>query len=92
MNDNLSALEEQKVVLIKAALKEFVNSMNQAKSFKESVFNGELLIWRETERTFKSSFTDSKDDLLIQLIGEIKGDYHELIRKMISESPKETIH
>jgi hypothetical protein len=78
-------LEDQKVFLIKAAFKEFLETSKKTSDFNESVLAGDIVIWRDAERTFKTSFAeDSMKDLLIDIIREVKETYHELVIRTVS--------
>jgi len=94
MNNELdSAMVQQKIILIKSAMNEFMNNFQNGADFKESLSSGERILWRDAERTFKTSFIENTEkDLLIEIIRECKGYYHELVRDTLELFESNIVH
>jgi hypothetical protein len=88
-----SAMVQQKVILVKAAMNEFMDNFQKGVGFNESLSSGDIVLWRDAERTFKASFTeDTEKDLLIGIIRECKGYYRELVQETFSLFENNVIH
>ena len=85
------AMVKQKTILVKAALEDFLENYRNGVDFKKSIESGERVLWRDAERTFRTTFVDDTEkDLLIEIIRDCKGCYYELAYQMCGlwDSPK----